>query len=300
MLTIKPPLFNEDEKVEYLDYLEKEGYVVIGNILPQDIQNDLIDKFWDAWTYVSPNFDKNNIDTWNIQNSPMMFAKGIAAFSGLSHSDFMWKLRIRPEIKEIFKTIHNTDELVVSFDGFSVFFDKKQKNSKPWWHIDQHPDNPLYCVQGAYNFKEVKEDSAGFILVPKSHKYMNVPRTAKGDWIMMDNDPIVNNGIKLLIPENSFVLWNSRLIHANTGMTCSEKRFDRLTYYITYLPKSSRSEIILHQRIQAYKNGDTTSHWANKCEVKKYPWGFGPQYEHKNFNKIIPEPDISEERLELF
>ena len=28
------------------------------------------------------------------------------------------------------------------------------------------------------------------------------------------------------------------------------------------------------------------SHYNNKCEIKRYPYGFGPNYEKKNFKKI--------------
>ena len=42
------------------------------------------------------------------------------------------------------------------------------------------------------------------------------------------------------------------------------------------------------ERKEAYKNSKTTSHWANKCEIKRYPWGFGPRYESRGFNTIKP------------
>ena len=90
----------------------------------------------------------------------------------------------------------------------------------------------------------------------------------------------------MLIPENCFVIWNSKLIHANQGMKKGTKGFNRLTSYVTFLPKEFRTEEIRRKRIEAYRNGETTSHWANKCEIKKYPYGFGPNYEKKGFTKI--------------
>lgn len=277
----RPQIFSVDDPEGYLAHLEEHGYAVIGNVLQDEIRNELIDQFWSDWTRCSPGFDRNSKETWTIQNCPMMFAKGMALFSGLPHSDFAWKTRTQPAIKRIFENIHGTDKLVVSFDGFSVFFDKKQKPGN-WWHVDQHPDNPEYCIQGQYNFLPVNEDSAGFVLVPGSHK-TQLQTNAKKDWVPIEN---VQGGVKLLIPENCFTLWNSRTIHANTGMTCKQKRFDRLTCYITYMPKSSRSKEVRFQRILAYMNGDGTSHWANRCEVKKYPWGFGPTYESRGFIKL--------------
>lgn len=299
MENFRPPTFKASDTEGYKKYLDKYGYVVIEDILPESVQADLIEEFWKTWTYVSPNFKRDDMSTWTKYVAPMMFAKGMASFSGLSQSDFMWKLRLRQEIKEIFEEIHNTKELCVSFDGFSVFFDKTQKNPKPWWHIDQHPDNKTYCVQGAYNFMEVKEDSSGLTIVPESHKTEHKAGVYKKDWVLISEKDVVK-GQKLLIPANCLTLWNSKLTHANTGMTTSKKRFDRLTCYITYLPKSLHKTEIKQQKIKAYKEGKTTSHWANRCEVKVYPWGFGPQYEKKGFISIIPSEPIPEERLALF
>jgi hypothetical protein len=54
----------------------------------------------------------------------MPFAKGMAVFNGFGQSDFMWHLRLHPSIISIYEKIHNTKNLAVSFDGFSVFFTK--------------------------------------------------------------------------------------------------------------------------------------------------------------------------------
>ena len=67
----------------------------------------------------------------------------------------------------------------MSYDGFSVFVSRKQQ-SKFWLHIDQHPQDKLYSVQGAYNFLPVGEADAGLLVVPKSHKtYTDAPAKAK-------------------------------------------------------------------------------------------------------------------------
>ena len=74
--------------------------------------------------------------------------------------------------------MYHTKELVVSFDGFSLFLSKRQ-NSQTWLHIDQHPTDPLYSIQGAYNFFPVGEEDAGFIVVPGSHRTYNALNVEK-------------------------------------------------------------------------------------------------------------------------
>lgn len=293
---MEPKIFDTSDVSGYLEHLREEGYVVIGNVLDESTRKSLMEQFWTDWETSSPNFKRHDKSTWKIENSPMMFGKGMAIFSGLPHSDFMWRLRLRTEIMSIFAHVHKTciHRIVTSFDGFSVFFTKKQKSS-PWLHTDQNPNNDSYCVQGQYNFLPVKKDSAGFVVVPRSHT-INLENTTKNDkdWVPVSDTEF--EGVKLIIPENCFTLWNSRTIHANTGMTTDEIRFDRLTCYITYLPRSTRPQDVLDEKIKAYKNSDGTSHWANRCEVKKYPWGFKPTYEKRGFNKIVTKT-LTKDRL---
>lgn len=66
----------------------------------------------------------------------------MAVFNGFGQSDFMWYLREKEVIRSIFKQIHNTDELVTSMDGFSVYVSGDQK-TKSWLHMDQNPIKDL-------------------------------------------------------------------------------------------------------------------------------------------------------------
>ena len=309
MKNFTPEIFNFTEN--WKEHLESEGYVVICNVLEQNVISTGIEHFWKDWNTVSPGFLRNDPSTWSINTAPLMFAKGMAVFNGFGQSDFMWYLRTQKPIIDIFAKIHGTDDLITSFDGFSVFFSKKQKSPKDWWHIDQHPDNPDYTVQGAYNFFPVKEESAGFTVVPRSHiTFQPSPTKNKKDWIQIHSNKspeeaseILKPAVKLIIPGNCFVLWNSKTIHANTGMTCKNDpgKIDRLTAYITFIPRSRRTnQAQIEQRKNAYLNGNATSHWPNKVEIKVYPWGFGPTYERRGYKKILPEKDIPEKRISFF
>ena len=82
-------------------------------------------------------------------------------------------------------------------------------------------------------------------------------------------------------------------------MTKSERGLNRLTCYVTYLPKELRSESVRKQRMMAYFTSETTSHWAHKCELKRYPYGFKSRYESRGFKKIVPsyEEELTSEGL---
>ena len=300
-----PPTFVKTDVDGWKAFLEKEGYVVIKDMIDGPQIEELFDQFKKDWTDVSPKFDFGDKTTWGIENTPMMYNKGVAVFTGFGNSELMWKLRLNSDIQSLFKHIHRTDDLVVSLDGFSVFLSSKQK-SNPWLHVDQHPTNPIYSVQGAYNFNAVSADDAGFVVVPGSHNtFVPPPTKTNKDWIIVDPEAFGKVAVKLCIPENCFTFWNSKLIHANTGITKKKKtpEFNRLTAYIAYLPKTLRDDATRKQRIQAYLDSQTTSHWANKCQIKRYPWGFGPRFETRGFiplkASLTDDGKIPEERLKL-
>ena len=243
-MTFRPPVFSVKDNPRYWkNYLYNEGYVVLDDILTENQQVDLFTTFKNDLKQVSPNFDFDNKETWTIENTPIMFGKGMALYNGLGQSDFMWKLRTHKNIQYPFQTLFGTQHLVSSLDGFSLFVSDKQK-PKSWLHIDQNPLNNAYSVQAAYNLFPVESDDAGFVVVPKSHKtFKPIPRN-KADWIVVDQDLFNPKALKLLIPKNCLTIWNSRLVHANSGIvktknTAVNEKINRLTAYITFLPKSS-------------------------------------------------------------
>lgn len=300
---IQPPLFSKNDKESWLKYLDEEGFVVIQNILTEDEKKKSLDLFVKDMKIVSSNFDKDVPESLIIDNTPTMFNKGMAVFNGFGQSDFMWNIRLNPTIKNIFSIIHKTDDLCVSLDGFSLFVSSLQQ-SKPWLHIDQNEKNPINSIQGAFNHLPVTEKDAGFICIPKSHKTNFGETSHQKDWIVFDNQKeLFSNSVKLLIPENCLVLWNSRLVHSNIGMNKKlPNHLNRLTAYISFLPKYLRSENVLQKKCDAYKNGSGTSHWSNQCQIKRYPFGFKKTFLKRGYQDIQPtlvNDEIPTERLNL-
>jgi len=291
--TLKPKLFDLEQSLEWQEYLDKQGYVVIKDIINNKTNMIALATLIKEWTTVSPNFDWFDTSTWSTTNSPMVWGKSSVMFNGFGQSEFMWMLRTQPKIKEAFSKIYKTSELAVSFDGFSVFLSDKQQ-SPGWLHQDQRSQDMRKSIQGLLNLKPVGENDAGFVCVPGSHKtYKPVP--SNRDWVMLDkNDPNYENAVKLLIPKNSLTLWNSKTIHSNTGMNKKHPKgmhLNRLSAYITFVPKLRRPLNIKNERISGYKNGLNCSHWADRMEVKKLPFHLKKRYLERNFHNLIPKLD---------
>ena len=302
--TLHPKVFGSDESDDWKSFLEDEGYVVIGNILSEEKRTQFFQMFKEDFATISPDFNTEDKDTWTIDTYPGMFGKGMCVFEGLGQSNFSWLVRTDETVNRIYQSIFRTDDLVTSLDGCSVFVSTKQQG-KSWHHIDENPQNPILCYQGAYNYFGVGEDDAGFVVAPTSHRSYKPEVKHKKDWIMVEDDSEWHQkGVKLCIPENCFTLWNSRLIHANTGIHKKKPvtEINRLTVYATLMPRYLSSEKNREERVKAYRSGDACSHWANKCEIKRYPWGFGPRHKKKNLFRLEPkliEGEIPPERLAI-
>jgi len=297
---LTPTLF-DITNTNWMEYLKKEGYVVIKNIINDTEHDVIVETFKEEFKTVSTKFDWKNTSTWIPGNSPMVWCKSSVVFNGFGQSETMWKLRINSKIQKPFKMIFNTDELATSYDGLSLFLTKKQKSVK-WLHQDQRSSDDRLSIQGSVNLMPVSEKDAGFVVVPKSHK-THITLPGKVDWVMLDKaDPHYHNAFKLLIPANCLVLWNSKTIHANTHMTKKIMEINRLTAYITYVPKSRQTPEIIEKRRAGYLSADTTSHWADRHEVKQIPWRLKSKYLKRSFVDLKPrliDGNIPKEYLKI-
>ena len=142
-MSYTPQPFSIGDDVNWKEYLDKYGFVVINNVLDDEAYADLFTQFYLNWSNVARNFDFHDKTTWTRENCPMMWDIGMITGYGLAHAGFQWGLRTHPSVLDIWKRLHGTDDLVVSFDGFSVFLTPEQKPNM-WLHIDQNPTSGFY------------------------------------------------------------------------------------------------------------------------------------------------------------
>jgi hypothetical protein len=306
----EPPIFDVQDDLRWKNYLETEGYVVLGNILSDTEKNDWKNIMFDMLKYLSSDFDKDDRSTWINTNMPRSFGKAIQHEDGICQCKHVWKLRTSPIIKDIFSRIHETTELVSSMDAVSISWNKRNK-SNSWAHVDQNPTIPggdLKSIQGAYNYYPVGEKDRGFCAVPKSHKqyFQIIAKFEEAGCLSnqhylelskIEANPLMT---KFIIPGNTFVLWNSKLIHANKHETQNrpddidgKPQLNRLTQYITMMPREWRSEDVYQKKIEACLKGKGTSHWANMCILKK-PQRYPRSSQRLNSLETLPSLAIND------
>jgi len=300
-----PPIYNLEEEVVWKEHLEKEGYAVLRNAISENDATNATKMFLDEVHTISPEFQPEDPTTWICNNYPGVYGKGSIVFNGMGHSSSNWLIRLNSIAKQAFSIAYETDQLVVSFDGMSLFVDKKQK-SEPWPHQDQRMSDNRLSIQGILNLLPCGENDAGFVCVPRSHREYTAP-DQKSDWVLMPKGhPILENLVKLVIKEpRTLILFNSKLIHANTGMSGKQPTsptLNRLSYYITFVPRERQSDEIRRKRMERYCAANCTSHWADRHEEKKIPFHLISKF--KKFNQLMPmveaDGSIPKDRLVLF
>lgn len=84
-------------------------------------------------------------DSWRRASDVINLSNGIIGQAGVGQSDFVWAARLLPRVRQAFRAIWRTDDLLVSFDGANLFLpwhrSKKatvqEKTRGGWFHVDQ-------------------------------------------------------------------------------------------------------------------------------------------------------------------
>jgi ectoine hydroxylase-related dioxygenase (phytanoyl-CoA dioxygenase family) len=256
---------------EWLEHFQKEGYSVIPDVLTEEKNKSYVSRYWDWLESLGTGIKRNDKKTWIGKNWPMS-DRGILCYPSPAHTQFVWDLRSEDKVIEPFEKIHNTKELLVSFDRGNVTkpsFGKK-KPVKIWTHTDQ-TESKLECVQGFVNLIDCGEEDAGLVVIPGSHKYHEEffrenKIEAKGGYMLKPEDEawFAKKGLKhkkVLASGGSLVVWDSRTFHYNVPPT--QKQEDgkfRMVIYTCMTPKKWITAANLKKKKKAFQEMRTTKH----------------------------------------
>mmetsp|Transcript_27837 Transcript_27837/g.54759 ORF Transcript_27837/g.54759 Transcript_27837/m.54759 type:complete len:490 (+) Transcript_27837:83-1552(+) len=268
------PCFDEPGK-DFLQHLEHHGYAVLRGILGSDeMRSHFLDMFWTAMQQVVPRTQRNKRRTWQF---PRGF-RGIVSSYGLPQADFAWMVRQAPLIHRAFAEIFETEDLVSSLDAVIMEEGVPKNKLKPWLHKDQRPQCKQLSVQAVYSFFPSGPYDTGTCVVPGSHrKVYPWEHGATKDFL-----PVPENSglqaLKLCIPADSAVFFNSRLIHANQAgakvrppdPVSSLPQPSRLGVAVAFAPRDRRSENTRIRKESVYFSGRASTHWpCDRFQVKK-------------------------------
>jgi len=204
---------------------------------------------------------------------------------------YRWELRTQPNIHKVFSHIYNVkpNELCISLDSYSLHLKGHPMeglclHDDQAYGIDQRSN--LYSIQGSYNFYSCNKEDTGLMIVPGSHSKWYKRRAGEiGSRHERHFVPISSNesdysksylnAKKLILPNNCYVIWNSKLLHGTCIGTrerspCQKTnlpKVNRLTCFLAMLPKTLRSQEVFNNKCKIYRSGGSTSHWASHAEA---------------------------------
>jgi len=270
------------------DYLEKEGFVVFAGALTENEADRAMTLLWDYLEGLGTGVDRNQIETWDDDRWPTTVHGAILPSYGIGHTAAQWYIRDIPSVKEAFAQVWDTDDLLVSFDGVTIWrpwtynpaWRTNEGNS--WLHIDQHPiGRPgKHCVQGLVNLLPTSESTGGNVVVPGSHKrFETIPhdyaeRLARIhpsiDHFRFPNDDPGLKGSKPIMAELSagdLLLWDSRTIHCSApGNKEPESKVQllRAASLVCMMPRSKSNAEVIAKRKTAVETLTSTTNWSDR------------------------------------
>lgn len=167
------PRFDPGPKA--LDFLRREGYVVIRDVLNA---SDLALARRLFWAFVEgAGASSADPASWRRALSPNQY--GIAWGLGAGQSRLMWHVRTRPRLLQMFALVWGTDDLLTSFEAFSLLPPREAEAgwslAESWFHTDQNGRSRpgLQTVQSFTSLWPQDERSGAFVVVPRG-----LPRSA--------------------------------------------------------------------------------------------------------------------------
>tara|TARA_B100001027_G_scaffold200768_1_gene160360 strand:+ start:1566 stop:2444 length:879 start_codon:yes stop_codon:yes gene_type:complete len=274
--------------------LNKKGYSIIPNVLtPHEVSICLFS--FKQWQKSIPNHEEFH-EKINFH--------GIYKFHNSGHTWHSWFVRTQNNVQQIFKTLWNCNDLIVSFDGCCYIPKTCKKKDSCWTHTDQSPDSKgLQCYQAFVSFTENKERT--FVVYEGTHNdhesYFQERMPAnKKNWQPIDEDyldKIQNKKHVLNVPAGAMVIWDSRVFHQNQYGNSNFNPEERFVQYVCFFPKNHpENTTYMQKKRKLYlETKRTTTHWP--CPIKVV--NLQPNNNNnKNYFKIdyktILNPDIKE------
>ena len=273
---------------ESIEHLENQGFAVIGNALSTEQAVEAISKLWDYLEELGTGIDREDSSTWGDDRWPTAVHGGILPSFGIGHSAAQWFIRDVEGVKASFAAIWDTDDLLTSFDGVSIWRPWgvnrtwRTEFGSSWMHIDQHPvGRPgRHCVQGLVNLLPTSRARGGNVVVPGSHRrFESIPtdyderlarihptidhfRFPKDDPLLADTKPIMAH-----MEPGDLMLWDSRTIHCSnhgTDEAASETGLLRAASLVCMMPRAKSNEAVIEERKAAVANRTSTTNWSDR------------------------------------
>ena len=306
-----------DEPDEILRLMTENGFVIVKDVLSPEECDEVIGGVWSSFEKITADLqvpiDRNNSETWKsfeeLDAMRYMYNQ-----YGIAHANFLWSVRLNPNILKVFSLLNESSDLLASFDGISnqvpPEYSKRGWHRDCWYHVDASflKKEDGQCHQSYQSWVTARDVLPGdfttgfFVGSHKSFedfgKKFNVVR--KENFYKLSNKDELRfyedmyKQIRISCKRGSLVVWDNRLVH--TGIQPLKKRKEpnfRTICYLSYGPRSGASKKVLKKRVRLYRNRRATTHWSH-VDLRTVPEG-----KSKLLRKIEEKPNLNNKQEEM-
>ncbi|KAI5477301.1 hypothetical protein MNV49_006522 [Pseudohyphozyma bogoriensis] len=218
---------------------------------------------------------------------PIITEKGMILHYGISHEDFVWRIRSEPGVVAAFEKVYGTEDLIASFDVVNIQFPNRRDapENKKWAHQDQDPERPGFrCLQGLVNLNPCGPEDGGLVVMPGAHKisaeYHDAFRSEERLW-QWTNEwyGYKETGLawlkergyefkKVDLAPGDLVIWDSRVPHYNVAPKGDQIR---MATYTCFAPVSTATKEDLVRKKEAFESAIGSSHWPQCLQTFSRP-----------------------------
>ncbi len=258
---------------EQLSELSEHGYTVVKSVLTDTKCSEYTNNIWNFLKKGCDNIDKNDKGTWKYKYWPQNKYGNFVYYIG--HEQFMWNIRSNPKILEIFKEIHNTDELKTSFEGINMV--KPAEVTKGWnrnqYLYINHPANKsdFECIRGLLLLEDCDKGDHGLTVLDGSHKHYNSYITKNNvkrnsDYVKINDSSwytkrLCTTRVDILGKKGDLILYNSKL--ASYMKSSNKKRKNKNRFHVSiklsFRPMNEFTGNQLERRQEYYEKLEMTN-----------------------------------------
>mmetsp|Transcript_85964 Transcript_85964/g.227914 ORF Transcript_85964/g.227914 Transcript_85964/m.227914 type:complete len:395 (+) Transcript_85964:98-1282(+) len=275
------PLFGASDLARsVLGRLQEEGYAVLPGVLSRSEADQELDRMWSFVEAVSPTVSRRVPRSWHRQGGggPDPWPHAQRDMMQLHQAGWVFGGLRETLAERVFEPLYGTRELHCSKDGFTFQRPtREQLSTTPNDHFDQGSTLlGLQCVQGSVALTDQDENDGCFLCWPGSHEYRERILASKGqkgarDFVILtdaDKDVLRAAGIaprRVPVCKGDVILFRSDLCHCGASPIGARPGF-RAVVYVCCLPASLTPESTYPEKLRAYEQLETGSHWPTREE----------------------------------
>ena len=257
------------------EYYEANGYYVWRNLVPSQMIDRLLDRFYkDIVPSTYPFFRQNT----NRYEPNKLTPHGHIQQSFLDIHDY----RKFPEFSQCAKEIYTSREMrealsdITGFDSFklmqTMLFDAntETQSHQDCWYLDSIPNGHL--LAGWIALEDIDERAGRFYVVPKSQLLdfqSDTPGLEHDDWIARIKNHVTRNREQVLAPalkKGDVLFWNSHTIHG--ALPTQDPRLSRKSLTAHYLPSEFEfGNLFLTKKNLQYKSYNGMQYFRTRDDI---------------------------------